>query len=231
MSKHVKEFLLFEDVFSDYNIAISLRHKNFVNENDMSFNLYENEKNRERFFLNLKIENLIKVRNKQIHSKFIHRSEKNVIKEGDGLFSDDKDYALYLLTADCYNIFFTTDNRKIFGCLHAGWKGIIEGIVEEGLKIFKKETKTLVLQGICDKHFIVEEDVKNLFLKRFGENYIKPVDKKFSVDLRRIIIDILQQGSDVESIELCNVCRKDILFSYREGDINKRNISIIWRKT
>lgn len=228
--KREKDFWIFEDVFSDYNIALSLRDKSFVNENDMSFNFQENQENRERFFLNLKIENLFKVRNKQIHSKLIHKAERDIIKEGDGLYSDDKNYALYLLTADCYNIFFTTENGKVFGCLHAGWKGIIEGIVEESLKFFKKDTKTLVLQGICDKHFIVEEEVKNLFLKRFGENYIRPVEKKFSIDLRKIVVDILERGSDVENVELCNVCRKDILFSYREGDIEKRNISIIWRK-
>ncbi|MEJ5307069.1 MAG: polyphenol oxidase family protein [candidate division WOR-3 bacterium] len=228
--KREKDFWIFEDVFSDYNIAISLRDKNFINENDMSFNFQENQENRERFFSNLKIENLFKVRNKQIHSKLIHKAEKDITKEGDGLFSDDKNYALYLLTADCYNIFFTTDNGNIFGCIHAGWKGIIEGIVEESLKFFKKDTRTLVLQGICDKHFIVEEDVKKLFEKRFGESYIKPVDKKFSIDLRKIVVDLLKQRSDVENIELCNVCRKDVLFSYREGDIDKRNISIIWRK-
>ncbi|MEO0289237.1 MAG: polyphenol oxidase family protein [candidate division WOR-3 bacterium] len=229
--KREKDFLIFDDVFSDYNIAISLRDKSFINENDMSFNFQENQENRERFFSNLKIENLFKVRNRQIHSKLIHNAEKGITKEGDGLFSEDKNYALYLLTADCYNIFFTTDNGKIFGCLHAGWKGIIEGIVEESLKFFRNDTKTLVLQGICDKHFIVEEDVKNLFLKRFGESYIKHFDKKFSVNLRGIIVDILKQRSDVESVELCNVCRKDILFSYREGDIEKRNISVIWRKS
>ncbi|HAF08343.1 MAG: Multi-copper polyphenol oxidoreductase, laccase [candidate division TA06 bacterium 32_111] len=225
-----KDFFTY-DLIKGYTIALSLKNKDYVNDNDMSFNFDENEKNRERFFSKIGIGGLHKVRNKQIHSRIIHRAEKDIVKEGDGLLSTDYGYALYLLTADCYNIFFSTDNGRTFGCLHAGWKGIIEGIVEESLKIFKGETEVVVLQGICEKHFIVEDEVKELFRKRFKESYIRREGEKFSVNLRKIINDILSKESDVKNVDLCNVCRKDILFSYREGDTLKRNISVIWRKT
>ncbi len=229
MKSENNEFLTY-DILKGYTIALSLKNKNYVNENDMSFNSDENEKNRQNFFTKLGINGLFKVRNRQIHSKIIHRAEKGITKEGDGLFSTDYDYALYLLTADCYNIFFTTDNGRTFGCLHAGWKGIIEGIVEESLKLFKGETEVVVLQGICEKHFVVENDVMEIFRKRFKDSYIKRVENKFSIDLRKIINDILDKDAYVKNIDLCNVCSKDILFSYREGDTLKRNISVIWRK-
>lgn len=226
MAKKI-DFLIFNNL-KNFDVALSLK-SDMVNEGDMNFNDPSNQKNREVFFESLHIDHLDKIRNKQIHSKIINNAKKNLVLDGDGLYSDDFTNALYLLTADCYNIFFTTKNGKIFGTLHAGWKGILEGIVEESLKIFSGETQTLILQGICEKHFIVEKDVMEIFLKKYGEKYIKENKEKFSIDLRNIIFDILKNVSSVNNVSICNVCNKDKLFSYREGDIYKRNMSIIWR--
>lgn len=216
------------DLLKPYSIAVSLKAKT-VNNGDMSDNNEKNIKNRQIFFRELNIENKSHIHNKQIHSNIILSADNR--NDCDGIYSNDYSHALYILTADCYNVFFTTDNGKIFGVIHAGWKGVLEGIIDEMPKIFKGESKVVIAQGICKKHFIVDNDVKNLFVNKYSDKYCSLTDNnKAQINIRQIINDSLKPFCEISNIELCNVCEHELLFSYRNGDVKKRNMAIIWRE-
>ena len=55
-------------------------------------------------------------------------------------------YSLGILTADCAPILFYDFNKKIIGCAHSGWRGALNGIIENTVEKFKelnvKNTKT-----------------------------------------------------------------------------------------
>lgn len=219
---------IMDDWLAPYSVAISLKSERF-NENDMSFSSNENEDNRRRFFDELKILDKKIMRNNQIHSNRIIKPIESVAMEADGLISDDLNHALMLLTADCYNIFFHTDGKKVFGAVHAGWKGIIGGIIKELKKKLKGESRVLIAQGICAEHFAVKEETALLFERNFAKEFIEREREK-KVDLRGILNNELKNSAEIKNLNICNVCDKESLFSFRSGDEKKRNLSIIWRE-
>ncbi len=221
--KYIKNNLL-----KPYSIAISLKSE-IVNSGDMSDNDEKNTENKQVFFGELNIEDRNHIHNKQIHSSIILPADNR--NDCDGIYSSNYSNALYILTADCYNIFFSTDNGKTFGVVHAGWKGVLKGIIDEMAKMFKGESKVIIAQGICEKHFIVDDDVKSLFVDKYSDKYCSLTDNnKTQIDIRQIINDSLKPFCEISNMELCNVCEHELLFSYRNGDVKERNMAIIWRE-
>lgn len=211
-----------------FKIGISLRSL-LHNEGDMSENDPDNAENRQLFIETLGIGDRQIIHNRQVHSKRIVEAKPGIVTDADGLISDNADHALYILTADCFNIFFSTGGGKRFGIVHAGWKGVLNGIVSEMRKLMKGETRIVIGQGICPEHFTVQDDVMKFFEDKYGRRHIEQSKNVFSVDLRSIIEETLKNSGQIEHIDMCNVCDNDKLFSYREGDTLKRNMSIIWR--
>ena len=114
--------------------------------------------------------------------------------------------------------------------MHAGWKGILNGVVEEMRHYLKGETDVIIGQGICSEHFEVGKEGQGYFEDKYSDKYTVKSDDKISIDLRRIIYDSLKSYANINHINQCNVCNNNDLFSYRMGDTLKRNLSIIWRE-
>ena len=76
----------------------------------------------------------------QIHSnKVIHINEKNKNKKfsADAMITDYPGIALAILTADCAPIIFF--GKKFVGIVHVGWKGLINGIIDETVELLQKK--------------------------------------------------------------------------------------------
>ncbi len=216
------------NILAPFNVAVSLKSPAY-NQGDMSDNDPHNKANREILFNDLELSGRKIIHNKQVHSRIIINAERDEAGDADGVITSNDSKAPYILTADCFNIFFKTDNDRQFGVVHAGWKGIIEGIVEELEGLLKGDSSVLIAQGICNEHFTVDHDVMKMFSERFSEEYISVEEGKFHIDLRSIIESILKRKAEINHLRICNICSKDMLFSYRSGDEKQRNMSIIWR--
>lgn len=66
---------------------------------------------------------------RQIHSRIVLDARPGRCGEGDALVSDEPDLALCVVTADCVPLLLS-DGRRI-AAVHAGWRGIVAGIVGE----------------------------------------------------------------------------------------------------
>src|SRR5918993_3040550 len=75
--------------------------------------------------------------NRQIHSRLVHRAESGVRGEpGDGLWTEEADLPVLAMSADCLPIALARvgDGPPGVAVLHAGWRGLLLGIVEEGVR-------------------------------------------------------------------------------------------------
>ena len=52
----------------------------------------------------------------------------------DAAITKIKNIAIGILTADCAPILIYDPNKKIIGCVHAGWKGALNGIIKNTLQ-------------------------------------------------------------------------------------------------
>ena len=69
--------------------------------------------------------------NRQVHSTLVHRAEPGERGEpGDGLWTEDPGQPILAMTADCLPIALArTDGEPAVAVLHAGWRGLLAGIV------------------------------------------------------------------------------------------------------
>jgi YfiH family protein len=89
-------------------------------------------------------DNLVMV--KQVHGSTIvvaERPDPELLEiPADGLITKIPGLVLGIRTADCVPVFFWDPVRKVAGIVHAGWKGVKDGIIAQMLKIFEKKCGT-----------------------------------------------------------------------------------------
>ena len=84
--------------------------------------------------------------NRQVHSPTVHRaSPAGRGQPGDGLWSDEPRLPMLAMAADCLPIAIArTDGPRALAVLHAGWRGLAEGVVAAGVKALSVDsTQTL----------------------------------------------------------------------------------------
>ncbi len=142
----------------------------------------------------------------QFHSNKIKVYELNKINyKCDGLINTSSGIALGVLTADCCPILIGHKNKMVTGVIHAGWKGVYNGIIENFLlKIkdmkFKKEDLIFALGPCIGKSsYEVSNTYKSNFVKKYQNSRLFFEQKKdknhFNFNLRGCIISILKKNN------------------------------------
>ena len=147
----------------------------------------------------------------------------NEYENCDGLFTSNKDLTLEVSTADCLPIFFV--DKFFFGVVHAGWKGLAEGIIANSIELLIKNgfilenTHILIGPSIRKDSFEVKEDVASLFDKKF---LISKNEKTF-LSLQDIAINQLNSFNiyDIVDVEECTYSTPHY-YSYRRDKTEKR---------
>jgi YfiH family protein len=77
--------------------------------------------------------------NRQVHSPTVHRAGPGTRGEpGDGLWSDEARLPMLAMSADCLPIaIFRTDGPRALAVLHAGWRGLSEGVINQGVNALR----------------------------------------------------------------------------------------------
>ena len=191
--------------------------------------------NRQSFFDELKIDGGSVVNASQVHGHAVAvvgradagkgvKNQDTAIANTDGLVTAEKGIHLMIKVADCLPVFIFDPTREIVGLVHAGWRGILGGIVSESIQkmvSLGSRPEDLVVgigPGICQKHFTVKNDV----LVHFKDAYPKATmvrNKDGYVDLRRAVLDDLVKSQvpkeNIEVSHLCTFCESGLFGSFR----------------
>lgn len=206
---------------------------------DMKFGIKNDSeivKNREQFLshLGIEISDVIVPRLAQSnHIALVGLNEKGrgsadsktAIMATDGLITRDKNIFLMVTIADCLPIFVYDPILRIVAAVHAGWRGIIGQIVPQAIEKFKdlgSEPTNLVVgvgPGICQKHFVVRNDVLSLFLDNYpSATFVRNNDGY--VDLKKAVLIDLKKGGvlqgNIEISSICTACENGIYGSFRK---------------
>lgn len=219
------------------------RCDNYEEDNGRNYkNLYKS--------LHLDYSKLIKIK-EQIHSNLVQRIDNKETEPDkvDGLITNKKGISFSLRFADCTPIYIYDPVKNIIGNIHSGWKGTVGKIAQVAVKKIIKEYNSNPKDIICcigpaigKCHFEVDEDVKNIFENTFSYMNInhKIIEKseekegkqKYFIDTNLINRTMLEEmGLQKENIiesNICTVCNKDVLHSYRiDKEKAGRNTAII----
>ena len=149
--------------------------------------------------------------NYQTHSAVVRRARGGEKGEpGDGLWADEPGVPLFALTADCLPIALARRDRSGLAVLHAGWRGLLDGIVEAGVAALGGgRIAAAVGPAIGPCCYEVGPEVADRFepVLRRGRN----------LDLWSAAERRLREAGcvSVERLDLCTHCNPDLFFSYR----------------
>ena len=190
--------------------------------------------------------NLLITLNQRHTNKVIYFKKNNSIKNkltGDAIVSKIKNIGFGILTADCAPVLFYDPKNKVIACAHAGWKGALNGIIENTIKKFNKlnsnNSDLIAVVGPCiDKknyevgsEFFSKFILKDLSNKKFFESIN---NSKYLFDLRGFINKKISSLNikNIDNIDIDTFSKKKIFYSYRRSRLNKekdygRCISVI----
>lgn len=144
----------------------------------------------------------------------VQKKDRGKTIEGvDGLMTKEENLFLSITVADCLPIIFYNPIEGKIGLLHAGWRGLYSGIIENVETDFK-DTFFFIGPGISKCHFEVKKDFPLPCYEKNG---------RYFSDLKKIAKDKIKSlnGKSVEVNPDCTYCLKDKYFSYRrEGRVN-----------
>lgn len=134
----------------------------------------------------------------------------------DGWWSDERGQGMMLVTADCVPVAIARrdGDRPALAVLHVGWRGLLEGIVANGVAALGGEAVAAAIgPGIGPCCYEVGREVAEPFEARFGPE----VSNDGKIDLWRATELALNDAGcgEVERTDLCSFCHPELFFSHR----------------
>lgn len=160
----------------------------------------------------------------------------NTDQIADASFSTIPDHVCVTLTADCLPVLITNRKGSHVAAIHAGWRGLAAGVIEETLKTFQLNDELLVWLGpaIGPEKFEVGEDVYQAFTADSPQSKSAFVDYKPGKWLANLYelakIRLRAQGvNHIYGGDYCTYTQEDLFFSWRrDQDKTGRMASVIW---
>ncbi len=175
----------------------------------------------------------------QVHStKIIRLPYHGTDMNADAVYTDQKNQVCLVMTADCLPVLFTNTQGNEVAAVHAGWRGLCDGILEQTVQCFKsapQAIKAWLGPAIGPTVFQVGQDVVDQFVlqdpqaitaftpdstnqgKYFANLYLLATQRLHKLGITQII------GG-----EHCTYLEQDDFFSYRRDGITGRMASLIW---
>ena len=173
----------------------------------------------------------------QVHSNTsVCADSVSSIVSADASYTRNPGIICAVLTADCLPIFVCNKRGTNVGIAHAGWRGIIDGVIESLIESFEDNKEDLIVYlgpAISQLSFQVGIEVKLQYLAK-NENFEKCFifrNNKYYLDLydaARVILNELGLYS-IGGGSKCTYNELDKYFSYRrDGKVSGRMAHLIW---
>ena len=174
----------------------------------------------------------------QTHSTDCHTVNEQIsiqALDGDGLVTQTKYHALMMMTADCLPVVMGNADGTEVANLHAGWRGLANGIIENTIQQMQNRPSWAWLgAAISQPCFEVGLDVYSEFCQRIPELetafQLGKVEGKYQADLYAIARHILNQnGIDVVmGGDQCSFSQDQDYYSYRRDAKSGRMATFVF---
>jgi YfiH family protein len=105
---------------------------------------------------------------KEVHGiEVVEAQPDNVEREGDAVWTDRHGLPCAILTADCLPVIFCDVNGRKVAAAHAGWRGMVRGVLEETVRKIGVAPEHLLAwfgPAISQPHYEVGPEVRDAFM-------------------------------------------------------------------
>ena len=157
--------------------------------------------------------------------------------QADAAFTSKRDIVCAVSVADCLPILLCNGHGTSVGALHAGWRGLCGGVIENTIgtmKVPPDELMAYLGPAIGPDAFEVEKDVYSAFVEhdpQAATAFRSHRPGKWLADLFMLARQRLQ-NSGVNAIyggALCTYNEPARFFSHRRDKVSGRMAALIWR--
>ncbi|MDR9830530.1 peptidoglycan editing factor PgeF [Vibrio sp. FNV 38] len=157
------------------------------------------------------------------------------VLDGDGSFTKQVDVVCAAMTADCLPVLLTDEAGQQVAAVHAGWRGLADGIIENAVNKFSGQVMAWLGPAIGPEAFEVGQDVYNEFVGRYSEAALafKPhptEQSKYFANMHLLATQALHRVG-VEQVykdPSCTYKESEQFFSYRRDGKTGRQVTCIW---
>lgn len=151
----------------------------------------------------------------------------------DGFLTSQSGEVCAVMTADCLPVFISDRSGTQVALVHAGWRGLADGIVESAIARFAAPPNDLLVHcgpAISQANFEVGDDVKKVLggSERF---YLLNSARKghYFCDLKGILGERLSRfGVEYSYSQACTYENSELFYSYRRDGVTGRMVSMLW---
>ena len=143
----------------------------------------------------------------QVHGNVVRKCDSNFLSGvvGDGLITNQKNFALGVFTADCVPIFLFDRSNEVVSILHSGWRGTYDCCYEVGVDLINK--------------FLEKDAFKNNF-NIYSKNNLNLFECIKTSALNKGISEL-----NISSCNYCTYCSEEVKFySYRKDTTSLNRI-------
>lgn len=176
----------------------------------------------------------------QVHGTAVIDAASNVgLQNADASFSSFPNVVCVTMTADCLPILLCDIQGTVVGAVHAGWRGLCDGVIEAAVHAMAVPTSEVLAwlgPAIGPQAFKVGDDVRAQFIAADSQASLafKPHADKWLCDLYLLAKQRLQ-GIGVNQIygatinaEFCTYKDPERFYSFRRDNVTGRMASLIW---
>jgi YfiH family protein len=158
---------------------------------------------------------------------------------GDASFTTRKKIVCAVRTADCLPILLTNVDGDFVSAVHAGWRSMASGIIENTLKKINSKSEIIAWLGpsIGEESYEVGKQVFDVFTKYDPVSkcgFKKISTNKYLLNLPKVALAKLREkgvtklfGAGVRD-SFCTYRDNDLFYSHRRDGVTGRMASLIW---
>lgn len=175
---------------------------------------------------------------------WLNQTHSNTVKElteitsepidADATFTRKRTIVCAAFSADCVPILITNKTGTVASAIHAGWKGLANGIIQNTIQALREDPQNCLAYigpAICQACYEVSDEVKLQINPLFHEcfipshrpqHYLMDTQKIAELQLRNLGISSIIVDPD------CTHCLPDIYYSFRRDGQTGRMAALIW---
>lgn len=171
----------------------------------------------------------------QTHSARCVVVEAETERSADAAVTRQCNTPLVVMTADCLPIVLCNQEGSEIAVVHAGWRGLVNGIVESTLAKMTSTPATLMAwvgPAICHRCFEIGDEVRSAYIERypFTKDTFTTNGMKQFANLPKMA-ELVLHAAGVAAVYQSSACtfeQKNDFYSYRREPQTGRIATLIW---
>lgn len=157
-------------------------------------------------------------------------------RQADGSYAHTRGHVCVVMTADCLPLLLCNRAGTEVAAVHAGWKGLADGVIEAALGCFQSPVQDLLVwlgPAIGPQVFEVGAEVRDIFLRKneqADDAFTALGNNKYLADIYELARQRLQRCG-VHAVfggQHCTFTEAALFYSYRRERVTGRMASLIW---